>query len=566
VFERARVWPDFRPEWILHEDDDLVFVDKPSGIPTQAADPEEPDDLVTRLSRHLRARGDAGYLGVHQRLDKDTSGVIVFAKNKDVNAHLAKVFEGRRAKKVYFACISTERARGGLLGVRGATLDDVIDGKPARSRVAVLKKNGSRALVSVAIETGRTHQVRVQLEKRGAPVAGDPLYGGERAPRLLLHAHELAFEHPRLGTVRVTAPTPPELDAWLAHGDLGDAVYDDPRALDRALRLALERRFALGRSEHTSAFRLVNEDGDALPRLAIDVYDEWLVMQLYGSDERGSAATTRDPWADLGRRERVLDAVAQLGFSGVYLKLRPKQSNELVDTRREDLAPKLPVRGTAAPSPFVIKERDMPLFVKLGDGLSTGVFLDQRKNRGVVRSLAKGARVLNLFAYTCPFTVAAAMGGAEATVSVDASPSALEWGMKNVLGAVGESEKKKHAFVAMDAFAYLDREARRGARFDVVIVDPPSYSSTKKRRFSAASDYPELLAAAMAVTAPNGQLVACCNHRGIAQRRFRKMAFDAGRLARRDVAQAKDLPGGADYPTAPGAEPFLKSMLIRLGS
>ena len=86
MFDRAHIWPDFRREWILHEDDDLIFVDKPCGVPTQAADPEEPDDLVTRLSRHLRAQGKAGYLGVHQRLDKDTSGVLVFAKNKDVNA------------------------------------------------------------------------------------------------------------------------------------------------------------------------------------------------------------------------------------------------------------------------------------------------------------------------------------------------------------------------------------------------------------------------------------------------------------------------------------------------
>jgi 23S rRNA (cytosine1962-C5)-methyltransferase len=555
MFERERIWPDFRPEWILHEDDDLIFVDKPCGAPTIAADPDEPDDLVTRLSRHLVARGDSGYLGVHQRLDKDTSGVLVFAKTKDVNAHLAKVFEGRRAKKVYLACISTERARGGILGPRGATLEDVIDGKPAKSRIAVLKKNGARALASVTIETGRTHQIRLQLEKRGAPVAGDPLYGGVRAPRLLLHSHELSFDHPRRGTVRVTAPPPPELDAWLARGDLGEGIYDDARALDRALRLALERRFGLGRSADTNAFRLVNEDGDALPRLAVDAYDEWLVVQLYGDD---------GPWADRARRERVIDAVARIGFSGVYLKVRPKQANELVETRREDLAPKLPVRGAAAEEPFVVKERGMPLRVKLGDGLSTGVFLDQRKNRALVRELAKGARVVNLFSYTCPFTVAAALGGAESTVSVDASPSALEWGMKNVLGAVGEGERKKHTFVAMDAFAWLEREARRGARFDLVIVDPPSYSSTKKRRFSAASDYPDLLALAMAVTAPDGKLLACCNHRGITQRRFRKMAFDAGRLAKRDVAQAKDLPGGPDYPSAPGAEPFLKSVLVSL--
>ena len=308
----------------------------------------------------------------------------------------------------------------------------------------------------------------------------------------------------------------------------------------------------------------MNEEGDALPKLAVDVYDEWLVAQLYGSD---------GPWAEASRRDRVLDALFKLGFAGVYLKVRPKQANELVDTRRDDLAPKLPVRGEPASALLPVKENDVPFTVKLGDGLSTGVFLDQRKNRRVVRELAKGARVLNLFSYTCPFTVAAAVGGALQTVSVDASPPALEWGRKNVIDAVGAlgpggsaaaSERKKHTFIAMDAFAYLEREAKKGTTFDLVIVDPPSYSSTKRRRFSAASDYPELLASAMAVTARGGKIVACCNHRGISKAKFRKFAFDAGRRAKRTVAQAKDLPDGADYPAAAGDEPHLKSILITM--
>lgn len=544
------MWPDFRREWVLFEDTQVIFVDKPCGVSTQAADPSEPDDLVLRLGRYRESSGASSYLGVHQRLDKETSGVMVFAKERGVNAHLARVFEGREAKKVYLACVENFRGEGG-------PMEDVLDGKKARAIVKVKKRAGKRALLEITLLTGRMHQIRAQLAKRRAPVCGDALYDGPPAPRLMLHAHTLAFPKPGGGTYEVTSKVPRELSTWV-DGARDTDVYDDAAALRRALARAMERRFGLGRSEHTTAFRLVNEEGDGLPRLAVDVYDAWLVAQLYGTD---------GPWAKKEARDRVLDALHALGFRGVYLKVRPKQANELVDTRREDLAPKLPVRGEPAPDAFVVRELGVPYTVKLGDGLSTGIFLDQRKNRRLVRELCEthaGTRVLNLFSYTCPFTVAAAVGGAAQTVSVDAAPVSLEWGMKNVVAAVGEEARKAHSFVAMDVFSYLAREGKRGTLFDVVIVDPPSYSNTKRHRFSAASDYPELLASAMRLTAPGGKIVACCNHRGISQAKFRKFAFDAGRLAGRVVAQAKDLPVGSDYPVAAGADPAMKSVLVSL--
>jgi 23S rRNA (cytosine1962-C5)-methyltransferase len=304
----------------------------------------------------------------------------------------------------------------------------------------------------------------------------------------------------------------------------------------------------------TTAFRLVNEEGDGLPRLAVDVYDAWLVAQLYGGE--GS-------WADPSRRERVLDHLATLGFDGVYLKVRPKQANLLVDTRRDDLAPASPVRGSSAPAELAILEEGMGLLVRLGDGLSTGLFLDQRSNRRRVRALAAGRRVANLFAYTCGFTVAAILGGAVETVSVDASAVALERGRAN-LALAGAADETRHRLVVDDAFAWLRRAVRRGDRFDFVILDPPSYSTTKRGRFVADTDYAHLAAEALSVLAPAGQLLACTNHRGIASARFRRLLFDAGRASKREIAQVKDLAPPSDYPVAPGAEAHLKSALVTL--
>lgn len=567
--DRARVWPDFRGAWIVHEDDDILLVDKPVGVSSQASDADRPDDVVTRLKRFLKARGSSDYLGIHQRLDRDTSGLLVFARRREANGPLAAQFESRAVSKTYVACVAGWRS-----GPEKVTLRDWLapggDGsmrvaprrtgaaKEAVTQVRVLARRGERAMVELSLDTGRTHQARVQLAHAGAPIAGDGVYGGPPAIRLMLHARELAFQHPSSGRrVRFEAPVPAELEAWLSKRAAGVAIYDDESALTRAFDRALERRWGLGRGETaTTAFRLVNEDGDGLPRLAVDAYGEWVVAQFYGDD---------GPWADAKRRELVLDKLHAIGFDGVYLKMRPKQANVIVDSRRADLAPSAPVRGVPAPAEVEVIEEGLPLLVRLGDGLSTGLFLDQRSNRKRVREMAQGLRVANLFSYTCAFSVAAAFGGAASTVSVDASVNALERGRANFTRA-GVLEKGTHTLVADDAFRWLGRAARHGDTFDLIIVDPPSYSTTRQGRFVAEDDYSALAASAVRLLAPGGRLLACTNHRRISASRFRRILFDACRAAKRDAVQIKDLQAQLDFPVPAGEEAHMKSALLTLSS
>jgi len=171
--------------------------------------------------------------------------------------------------------------------------------------------------------------------------------------------------------------------------------------------------------------------------------------------------------------------------------------------------------------------------------------------------------VANLFAYTCGFTVAAAKGGAARTVSVDASAVALARGRANLVEA-GIPEGERHVLVVDDAFAWLGRTARRGDVFDLVIVDPPSYSTTHHGRFVADSDYVSLAERALAVVAPRGRLLACTNHRGITKARFRRILFDACRNAKRQAAQIKDLGVPSDFPAPPGGHAHMKSALVTL--
>jgi 23S rRNA (cytosine1962-C5)-methyltransferase len=551
--DRSAIWPDFRDAWIVDEDRDLLVVNKPEGVPSQSADPGRADDVVTRLRRYL----GGAYLGVHQRLDQGTSGVLIFARRREANGGLAAQFEGRSVKKTYIAGVT-----GWPEKRRYATLRGSIEKKPAAMRVRLLKHCGERSLLELQLETGRTHQARIQLAQAKAPIAGDTLYGGPAAPRLMLHAHSIELSHPSTGRgVRFVAEAPPEFEAWLAHGDPGERIYDDVPALERALARTLERRWGLGRNDDgpraTTVFRLANEEGDGLPRLALDAYGDWLVAHFYGED---------GPWADPARRERVLDKVDALGFDGVYLKVRPRHPSVLTrerELRLSTLTPADPVRGAPAPSEFSVREEGVPLLVRLGDGLSTGLFLDQRGNRQRVRAAAAGKSVANLFSYTCAFTVVAALGGARRTVSVDVSRSALERGRANLEHA-GVRPSGDHAFVVDDAFKWMGRAARHGEHFDLIVLDPPSYSTTKQSRFVAGADYASLAAAAMSLLSPGGQLLACTSHRGISLARFRRMLFDAGRTARREVRQVKDLPVPGDFPVAPGMEGHLKSAWVSL--
>lgn len=556
------LWPVFRDRWILHEDADIIVLDKPAGIPTHAPDPSRAFDVVTRLAAHLRARGDErAYLGTHQRLDQGTSGVLLFTRRKEANPAIAEQFEKRLAVKTYIACVETSKAlgRAGEVVLRHRIAPDkdglmrtlpagARGGQEAVTRVRIRKQYKTRSLVELRPETGRTHQIRVQLAAIGAPIAGDVDYGGPPAARLLLHASELRIKHPSSGRVTTyRAPLPHAFEAWLE--GRGGPLTEGSDAIERALREAAERRYGIATLPQTTAFRIANGEGDGIGGVAVDIYGEYLVVSI--SSEEAERA-----------REAILDAAARLGARGVYLKLRPKHASVIVDSRRGDFAPNAAVRGESAPESFCIHELGLPFEVRLGDGLSTGIFLDQRENRRRVREQAKGKRVLNLFAYTGAFSVAAAAGGALETATVDVSRSVLEWARRN-LDAIG-ADPKSHTLIETDALVWLKSAARGKDRYDLVILDPPSFATTKQTRFSAENDYRSTAALAMGVVAPGGRLLACTNHRGIVRAKLRRYLHEAAREAGRTVAQMKDLPAPVDFPPEPGREPAMKSVLVTL--
>lgn len=225
------------PLRVLFEDDLLLAVDKPAGLAFHAgADPRRPH-LVGRVSAWLASRapgasaGVEPYLGVHQRLDRDTSGVVLFAKSAAANPGLAAQFEGRAVEKTYLAVVarpsrlpprawSCEQPLGRVGRGRQGALAPAEGGRAARTDFRLLEVGPRALLVEARPRTGRQHQVRVHLALAGLPILGDPVYGRERdacATRLLLHAARLRLRHPVSGAeLVVECLPPPEFRAALA--------------------------------------------------------------------------------------------------------------------------------------------------------------------------------------------------------------------------------------------------------------------------------------------------------------------------------------------------------------
>jgi len=224
-------WPDARPAEaqpeempldILFEDKSLLVVNKPAGLVVHPAAGHEEHTLVNALLHHcagqLSGIGGVARPGIVHRLDKETSGCLVVAKNDETHLALSKQFAERQVKKIYNAIVCGELARdsGEIRAAiarhsthrkRMAVRDDD-SGRAAHTSWRVLEKLNAAAFVEAQIHTGRTHQIRVHFEFLGHPVVGDETYGakqnkklaeltGYTAPRVMLHSRELSFIHPR---------------------------------------------------------------------------------------------------------------------------------------------------------------------------------------------------------------------------------------------------------------------------------------------------------------------------------------------------------------------------------
>ncbi|MSP91087.1 MAG: class I SAM-dependent rRNA methyltransferase [Myxococcales bacterium] len=559
---RSAIWPAVSGEWLLAERDDWLALAKPPGIACPPG-PERHDptgvrnDVAARLRMHWRgAVGVDPATALHVMFDAldggvgagpdaglTASGVVIVARRPDVADEMTRAeLQGRvRLTTVVGVAgwprdVPAERVR--LDGISTQLL-------ALGMRIAAVRAVGRRALLTLHHASGRGLDVATELERLGLSIAAPRAEGldvppdGSAAPVLRRIVHRLAVDMP---AATVEAPLPAEAQRWLA--------ADSEEPFDDRLDGALRRRFVLGHSDDTDAYRLI--DG-TLDDVSIDRYGPDLVLSSHVEfREHAGAHVVARLTAQATQIARHVGE--RLEARAVYLKLRPRQANVVADAVAAGLAPEEPVFGSPPlPDPLapeggaLVVERGLRFRVRLGGGLGTGIYLDQRDNRAWVREHAAGRRVLNTFAYTCAFSVAAAAGGALRTVSIDAGAPMLAEGRGN-LELNGHIDSDRHDLIRGDVFQWLPKLARRGDRFDLLILDPPSYSRVKGRRFSAERDYGHLVASALALVAPGGLLLACTNCAAVDRRRFHQMVLDGASLAGRRVASIAHRPTPLDHP------------------
>lgn len=230
--EPTATLPEAIPLDVLYEDDDVIVINKPQGMVVHPAAGNRAGTLVNALLAHCRglsAIGGKERPGIVHRLDKDTSGVLVVAKNDDAHVSLQKQIQAREARREYLAIVHgrVREERGRINAPIGRHPVDrkrmavIAGGRPAVTDYEVLERFPGYTLVRAILQTGRTHQIRVHMAHLGHPVVGDPVYGARRSPWNLkgqcLHAQRLAFRHPRTGAwMSFTAPLPPDMEKVLA--------------------------------------------------------------------------------------------------------------------------------------------------------------------------------------------------------------------------------------------------------------------------------------------------------------------------------------------------------------
>jgi 23S rRNA pseudouridine1911/1915/1917 synthase len=221
--------PEDIPLVILYEDDDLLVIDKPAGLAVHPAPGHPGHTLVNAVLNYLPglAREDDLRPGIVHRLDKDTSGLILVAKNRTAQARLAAQFAARTVSKTYLVLVRGQMTpeRGVIEAAIGRDARNrqrmavVEKGRAARTAYEVRRHYREYTLAEIHPETGRTHQIRVHLAAIGYPVAGDVTYGlpGPFLDRQFLHAHRLTFRQPSTGAeITVTSPLPADLEQALA--------------------------------------------------------------------------------------------------------------------------------------------------------------------------------------------------------------------------------------------------------------------------------------------------------------------------------------------------------------
>ena len=321
-----------------------------------------------------------------------------------------------------------------------------------------------------------------------------------------------------------------------------DKVTFNQAFFETLFRQAKEQRKAYYQDDLTTAFRLFNQEGDGFGGLTVDLYGDYAVFSWYNSYVYQIRKVISEAFRQVF--PEVLGAYEKIRFKGLDYESAH-------------------VYGQEAPDFFTVLENGVLYQVFMNDGLMTGIFLDQHEVRGsLVDGLAMGKSLLNMFSYTAAFSVAAAMGGASQTTSVDLAKRSRELSQAH-FQANGISTDD-HRFIVMDVFEYFKYAKRKGLTYDVIVLDPPSFARNKKQTFSVAKDYHKLISQSLEILNPGGIIIASTNAANVSRQKFTEQ-IDKGFAGRSyQILNKYGLPADFAYNKKDESSNYLKVISMKV--
>jgi 23S rRNA (cytosine1962-C5)-methyltransferase len=316
------------------------------------------------------------------------------------------------------------------------------------------------------------------------------------------------------------------------------------------LNESIERRRRLF-DDGTNGYRLINGESDRWPGLVLDRYDTTLVLKLYTAAWLPRLPEIAALLSEAIRPERLILRLSR----NIARAAGPYEDGQVLFSRESD--PSFDGR-------VVFVENGLRFEADVVRGQKTGFFLDQRENRREVESLSPRRRVLNAFSFSGGFSLYAARGGAVAVTNLDLSAHALKSAERNF--ALNDTDPSvarcEHAMIQADAFEWLDANA--GRKFDLIVLDPPSFAKREAERAGAIQAYEKLASLGLRHLDPDGVLVACSCSAHVGAEEFFGAVRTAARKSRRQFEELKTTGHAPDHPASFREAEYLKGIYLRL--
>lgn len=499
-----------------------ILVDKIASLNTHSPDYGKMG-LAEILEEELKTK-----IYVVHRLDKSTSGAILFAKNPETATALSQQFEQHMVKKTYLfltdKTISEKQLtrKSHIKKHMGEFVSRANEEINSETRFQWIRSVGNFQLWEANPVTGKPHQIRLHAADAGMPILGDVEHGGSEFFRVCLHALRIEIQ---IDGAQHSLSTPEPL--WAQNIDDLETIIATE---------AIERREKIYQitEKPDQCFRLIHNE---LNNYRLDQYGENLWAYWY---------LDRDP--NDGDMIRFME-LNQKYKKHIYIR---KMLN-----RGDDPNTQLLWKIGEPKSRWVAHENNLKFELRSDMGQSPGLFLDQRENRKWVQDNAKDKTVLNLFSYTGGFSIAAAMGGAKEVVTVDTSSNFIDWSKENF--RLNQLDPDQYEFWITDAQLFLKGTHKRGRKFSMIICDPPSFGRSKEGVFSISKNFKELMMQCLFCLGSGGVLLFSTNYE---KWEIADLKKQVDQLKREFSIRVSDTPmAGLDF-ELPGQSSLMKSLLI----